>query len=285
MTGDGRPRTGIIAGGGNLPLELARRLAADGPPPFVIRMVGEAGPELRAFDGVDLELENLAHSVSALKKAMVSRIVFAGSVGRRPKVSALRIPLSLWPYVPGIALKLTRGDNDLLAHCVRKFEGMGLTVIGAHDILPDHVIAEGRAGAVDAPKAAAASLDVAVRACLAIGRLDIGQAVVAVGRRIVAVEGLEGTDAMLGRVADLRRLGRIAADAPAIMVKLAKPAQELRADMPTIGPVTVDSAREAGIVSIHVSAGSTLMMEAAATLAKADAAGIAIIGFIPDASQ
>jgi DUF1009 family protein len=283
MNGRARVRTGIIAGGGSLPLELAKRLSSDGgQPPFVIRMIGEAGPEMQAFDGVDMALENLAHSLAAFRKAGVSRVVFAGAVGRRPRISALRIPFSLWPHLPGVALKLKRGDNDLLSHLVSKIEAQGISIIGAHHILPDHVVPEGRAGQSSPPVAAAGDLRHVVEACLAIGRLDIGQGVVAIGRRIVAVEGAEGTDAMLHRVAALRESGRLPADAPAILVKLAKPGQELRVDMPTIGPVTVESALKAGVAALYVSAESTLMMQAAETLAKADAAGIAIVGIRPE---
>jgi UDP-2,3-diacylglucosamine hydrolase len=180
---------------------------------------------------------------------------------------------------------LSRGDNDLLSFLVRLMERHGITIVGAHEILPDHVAPFGRAGVKGVSERQSTLAADAIKAALAIGRLDIGQGVVAIGRRIVAVEGAEGTDAMLARIAELRLLGRVHATEPAILAKLAKPEQELRADMPTIGPKTIEGAKAANIAQIYLSANAALIMEAGRTIAAADAAGIAIIGVDAKAFQ
>jgi UDP-2,3-diacylglucosamine hydrolase len=275
-------RHAIFAGRGSLPIELAARLVANGEKPFVIRMTGEAGPELADFDGIDLPLERIAHALPAMRKAGVSHVVLAGGVNRRPRWQALRAPWSLMVEIPRIAAMLASGDNDLLAFIVRLLERHGLTMVGAHSILPDHVVPSGPAGRVKVHTLNPGDIASAVSAARVIGAADIGQAIVAVGRRIVAVEGAEGTDAMLARVAQLRASGRIDDKAPALLAKFAKPGQELRADMPTIGPATIDGAKAAGVTVILVGADNTLMMEAGETLRRADAAGIAIVGHEPE---
>ncbi|MCU0830134.1 MAG: UDP-2,3-diacylglucosamine diphosphatase LpxI [Rhizobiaceae bacterium] len=277
-------RHAIIAGRGSLPVELARRLAANGDNPFIVRMEGEAGPEMTAWDGVTLSLERIAFSLPEMRKAGVTHVIFAGGVNRRPRWQALRAPWSLLPEVPRLAAKLASGDNDLLSYLVGLVERNGMRMVGAHTVLPDHVVPLGPAGAVSANALNTGHVETAVAAARAIGAADIGQAVVAIGRRIVAVEGAEGTDAMLARVAELRRIGRINGEAPGLLAKFAKPGQEMRADMPTIGPATIDGARAAGILAILVSADQTLMMEAGETVRRADAAGIAIIGHAVEGS-
>lgn len=276
-------RIGIVAGRGRLPVELAERLQRDGMKPFIVRMAGEAGEALDAHDGTTLALERIAYAIPALKAAGVTDVILAGGVNRRPVLGAVRAPLSLLPQLPRFLGMLTRGDNDLLSFIVSVLESKGITVIGAHSVLPDHVMPNGALGRIKPNAQCAASAGKATEAALEIGRLDIGQAVVVQGRRIIAVEGAEGTDAMLARVAELHRNGRIPAGRPAVLAKFAKPGQELRADMPTIGPDTITGAQAAGIEAIYLSAGNTLVMDVAQTREAADAAGIAVMGVEPGA--
>ena len=111
-----------------------------------------------------------------------------------------------------------------------------------------------------------------------LGRLDVGQGAVAVGGRIVALEGVEGTDAMLARVQGLRAEGRISQRRKGVLVKLCKPQQDLRADLPTIGVSTVANAKAAGLAGIAVEAGRALVVEREAMIVAADAAGIFVVG-------
>ena len=233
-------------------------------------------------DCVLLPVEKIAFALPILKKAGANRVIFAGGVKRRPKPSSLRVPMSLWLEIPSILVALGRGDDSLLVALVNMFERHGMKIIGAHEVLPDHVAPNGViAGAK--PKA---SIEPAIRAGILaatiIGAQDIGQAVVAMGRRVIAVEGIEGTDQMLARVAALRAEGRIQRGAELVLVKLAKPKQELRADMPVIGPTTIEGCKSAGITLICISAGSTLMMDVAQTLEQAKSAGLSIFGVNPE---
>jgi DUF1009 family protein len=112
-----------------------------------------------------------------------------------------------------------------------------------------------------------------------LGRLDIGQSVVAIGGRVVAVEGIEGTDELLARVADLRKRGRIKAAArEGVLVKAAKPQQDLRVDMPTIGPKTLRLAAAAGLAGIAVAAGRVMIVDRPTVVAEADAQRMFLVG-------
>lgn len=278
-------RTAIIAGNGLLPVILARRLAENGHSPIIIGVEGEADAALGCYDLTVLPLEKIAYSLPLLKTKGAAQIVFAGGVRRRPRPLALRVPVSVWRDVPAALLALKRGDDGLLAAMVAMFERHGFTVVGAHQILPDHVAAYGVISGVKPKTSMHAAIDTGVRAAKAVGAMDIGQAVIAVSRRVIAVEGLEGTDQMLARVAALRASGRLEARAKPVLIKLAKPGQELRADMPVIGAATLEACRVAGISLIVISAGSTLILDVEQTLDAAQSAGISIMGINPDEWQ
>ena len=274
----GAIRYGLVAGNGSLPVAVAERLAAQGHSPLVARIAGEADPVLARFDGDEFTLERIASVVPAMSNAGVTHAIMAGGVRRRPRIADLRVPRALWLDLVQVVPGLRSGDNALLTVLVRVFERHGMAVVGAHTVLPDHVASVGQIGAC-APRASDnAAADAAIAAARAIGTLDIGQAVVAVGTRIVAVEGVEGTDAMLARVRQLREDGRVDASRPAVLAKMLKPNQDARADMPTIGPHTIANAAAAGVRRICISADGTLIMNVADTIRLADEAGIALVG-------
>jgi UDP-2,3-diacylglucosamine hydrolase len=275
-------RYGIVAGNGLLPLTLATRMAENGGNPFIIGIEGEAGAALHSFDFVTLPLERIAYSVPLFKKNSVTHVVFAGGVKQRPKPLGLRVPFSLWPDLPAALLALKRGDDGLLAAMVQMFERHSIKIIGAHEILPDHVAPFGVIAGSKPAKKLNPTIRAGVSAAKMIGAHDIGQAVVALGRRVIAVEGIEGTDQMLARIAGLRAEGRLNGQAQPVLIKMAKPNQELRADMPVIGPATIEGCKAAGIALICLSAGSTMIMDVARTIQDAKLAGIDILGIDPD---
>ncbi|MGL4406278.1 MAG: DUF1009 domain-containing protein, partial [Notoacmeibacter sp.] len=100
-------RYGIVAGNGILPLTLAKRLKENATPPFIVSIAGEAHSDLSQYSGTALPLEKIAYSLPVLKQHGATHVVFAGGVKQRPKPLALRVPLSLWPEVPGAVYALT----------------------------------------------------------------------------------------------------------------------------------------------------------------------------------
>ena len=157
--------------------------------------------------------------------------------------------------LPRLVRALRKGDDGVLRALVGHIEAGGIKVVGAHEILPDLLAAEGRIAGGTPLKADWRDIEAASTAARAIGALDIGQGAVAIGGRVIAVEGIEGTDGLLDRAGNFARMAGIAGSRRGVLVKCAKPGQELRADLPAIGPATVDGAHAAGLAGIGLEAG------------------------------
>ena len=179
------------------------------------------------------------------------------------------VDLGTLRLLPRILKAMVGGDDQVLGNLIGYLEERGFRVIGAHEVAPE-LVAE--AGQLAGPRAAQATLDdarVAMAAARAIGERDIGQAAVAVNGLVVAVEAAEGTDAMLERVGDLHAMGRVKWSGRAgVLAKCSKPQQDLRVDMPTIGPRTVTGVVKAGLAGIVIEAGRVMIAERAETLAR-----------------
>ncbi|RVA96121.1 UDP-2,3-diacylglucosamine diphosphatase LpxI, partial [Mesorhizobium sp. M7A.F.Ca.CA.004.02.1.1] len=250
-------RVGIIAGGGSLPVEVAAGSAEQGYPPFVILMEGEVDriAELSRYDHESLALEGIGSLVPLLRRHRITHLVLAGEIKRRPRLLALRPSLSLLAVIPLVVMALARGDDGLLKVLARGLEARGVKVVGAHEVVPNLVAAEGVLTKAEPRKLDWRDIEAGLAAAKAIGALDVGQAAIAVGGRAIALEGIEGTAGLLDRAKLLRGHGRIAGKTRGVLVKCAKPGQELRADLPSIGPQTVEAAHAAGLAGIAVEAG------------------------------
>jgi DUF1009 family protein len=280
---DGRGRIGLIAGGGSLPAELARRLCERGEEPFVLAIAGEV-PECSAIPTNEcrtIALEEIGEVIGLLKKAGVSRIVLAGTIGRRPRLRDIRWSWGLIAMLPRLVPALKRGDDGALRAVIAHLEAHGIAVVGAHELVPDLLAEAGVLTRVRPRPEDRQDIAAARAAARAIGALDIGQAAIAIGGRAVALEGIEGTDGLLERMETLRGHGRIAGQVRGVLAKFAKPIQELRADLPAIGPATVEGAARARLAGIVVEAGRSLILERERTIDAADRLGLFILALEP----
>lgn len=279
-------RLAIIAGNGRLPVDLAQNVAAGGHQPFLVIIEGEVEPSspLMAFEHEKLVLEQVSELIPLLKRRKISHAVLAGGIERRPDWRAIRPTLSFFKFLPKLIAALRRGDDGVLRALVRAIESAGIKVMGAHEIVPDLLASAGPMTRTLPLKSDWRDIDAAIEAARAIGRLDIGQAAVAVGGRAVALEGIEGTDGLLQRMRALRPHGRIAGVTRGVLAKCAKPGQELRADLPAIGPATVEAAHAAGLAGIAVEADRSLVLESSKVIERADELGLFVIG-IKDAGE
>ncbi|MBE7185535.1 MAG: UDP-2,3-diacylglucosamine diphosphatase LpxI [Methylobacterium mesophilicum] len=273
-------RVGVIAGEGRLPLDVAEQLQEAGASPFIVLAGDEArtAPGLLGFDHAELPPERIAELVPLLKKNRVATVVMSGAITRRPNWRTFRPSMRLLTLVPTIARALVKGDDGLLRVLVRFLEENGFTVVGAHEIAPQLLAPLGPLTSAKPTAGDARDLQAALVAAQTIGAIDVGQAAVAIGGRAIALEGIEGTDGLLDRVAALRGHGRLANAKRGVLVKCAKPEQEMRADLPTIGPDTVLRAHKAGLAGIGVEAERSLVLDLPEVRKEADRLGLFVVG-------
>lgn len=272
-------RLAIVAGGGLLPHYLADAARRNGEDPLIIQLIDEPAPEWPGFDVEHASVGDFAGMRDCFRRYSVSRVVLSGSVRRRPEWRQIRPTLGFLAQVPFVLRTLRRGgDNAVLEMVIGLLEALGCKVIGAHEIAPDLLADAGPVGRHAPDHEAEEDIRVAIDAALQLGRLDIGQGAVAVGGRVVALEGPEGTDAMLARVAELRANGRISSRRKGVLVKLAKPQQDERADLPALGLTTLKNASLAGLAGIVGEAGRSLVLDRAELARAADASGMFVFG-------
>ncbi|EJM98073.1 UDP-2,3-diacylglucosamine diphosphatase LpxI [Phyllobacterium sp. YR531] len=273
-------RTAIVAGNGSLPVAVAASLREQGSNPLIVTIKGEADPELYAGDHAEISIVELGGLMKILKSENITNVVLAGGIKHRPEFRAALKPgngnlVALYRFMRAFRL----GDDGLLRAVVATIESYGFRVLGAHEIVPDLLApAPGTITRKKPTQEGIENIQAARKAAVLIGSLDIGQAAIAIGRRVVALEGVEGTDAMLQRVADLRQAKRINRKG-GVLVKCAKPQQEVRADLPAIGVSTVENAVKAGLSGIAVETGRTLILGYGETIAAANATGLFIQTF------
>ncbi len=271
------PRTlGIIAGGGPLPSQVARAAQAADRPVFLVGLEGFADRALLTpFSHKVIRLGAIGSILSALREQGVQDLVLVGPV-RRPSMLDLRPDAEGMKLMGRIGRAAFGGDDGLLAAVVRVLGEEGFRVIGAHEILTEAVGPRGQLTATGPDAQAQADIQRGITVALALGAVDVGQGCVVQAGVVLAVEAIEGTDAMLARASGLARPGP-----GGVLVKLVKPGQDRRADLPTIGPGTIAAAAAAGLRGIAFEAGGTLITDRAATIEAADAAGLFLVGVEP----
>jgi UDP-2,3-diacylglucosamine hydrolase len=268
----------ILAGSGQLPLQLVRHLEQAGRDHRVLAFRGFVIPEVRRRADVTVDLLDLRSIMRALDDWQPDSVTLAGAV-RRPGISALLGAYSLLRNRQDVKEVIARGDDQVLRGAVRLLEEHGHRVVGAHELAPTLTAPQSLKGSVEPSDEDRRAIGVGLDVLNALSAFDIGQAAVVADRRVLAIEGPEGTDRMLRRVRRQRQSlfalrGRREGG---VVVKAAKRGQDLRVDMPAIGPRTVMEAARAGLSGIAVGAGSTLVLDQKETLASADRLGVFVV--------
>ena len=273
---------GIIAGGGPIPVMLAEQCLADRRPFFIAGIIGAASAAITRYPHQWVGIGAVGRLMRGLRQHGCEEVVFIGPV-RRPDLRHLKLDWGGMRFFPRYLRSALGGDDQLLRALVAEFERHGFRVIGAHELLADICAPAGILGAV----APGPDDHIDIKRALAVGRqigaLDIGQATVVCGGVVLAVEAAEGTDAMLTRCARLPRGLRATPEAnggkrQGVLVKLPKPGQERRIDMPAIGVTTLRLAAAAGLAGIGFEAGGALLVDVTAMISEADRQGMFLIG-------
>jgi DUF1009 family protein len=267
---------GVIAGGGSLPLRVVQAASAMGRPVHVVVLEGHGDPA--AYVGqshVTLRWGLAAQMLSWLKQHGVREVVLAGTVAR-PSLLSLRPDAASMKLIGRIGRAAFNGDDSILRAVMKVLGEEGFEVVGAQALLTG-LLPEAALLAGPMPDdVARADIARGLAVCHAMGAVDVGQAVIVQQGLVLGVEAIEGTDALILRAGALKREG----PAP-ILVKALKPTQSKLADLPTIGPKTVETARTAGLRGLAFQANGTILLERDATIAAAEAAGIFLLAFNP----
>jgi DUF1009 family protein len=291
----------LFAGRGDLPKAVADSLhemplvfALDDTPPDAVE------------PALTFRLEHLGRLLGELRARGVTEICFTGAV-RRPRIELAEIDAATLPLVPALQRAVQPGDDGALRAIMTVFEQAGFTVRGAHEIAPDLLPPDGVLGAVEPHGAIGIERLTARRVLSDMARIDEGQACVIRGEEILAREDARGTDAMLTDLAKPRatamppsddpfnwimdQVGEVLDDAAdwlsgdaaekarlkgagGVLVKGPKPGQDRRADLPTIGPRTIDAAAAAGLRGVVLASAGVMVLHRAEVVRRADAAGL-----------
>lgn len=270
---------GIVAGSGVLPFSVAELLRARGIAPFLFAIRGFCDPvRVAQFPHHWVALGQVGRLTRLMRSEGCGDIVFIGGLVR-PALSEVRLDWGTLRAIPAIAAALRGGDDHLLIGISRIFEQHGFRVVGIKDVAPELLMPEGSITRRAPDTEAIADIAKGRELMRAISPFDVGQGVVVIDGHVVAVEDIEGTDGLLARVTRLRAEKRIRAKpGRGVLVKMPKTQQDLRFDLPTLGPKTIEGVIAAGLAGIGIVAGQTLVAEADVMTAKADQAGLFVTG-------
>jgi hypothetical protein len=269
-------KIGIIAGGGQFPLLFARAARAQGRQVFVAAHKGESSPELEeAADAICwVKLGQLGKIISFFRRAGVKEAVLLGTITKT------RIFKDIWPDLKGLTLwnriKI-RQDDQILRAVAEALRDEGIDILESTLYLQHLLFPK---GVLTRKKPTPEQLDdirFGWRMAREVGRLDIGQCVVVRDRTVLAVEAIEGTDAAIQR-------GGALGKEQAVVVKVKKPGQDFRFDLPAIGTKTIASMEQVKAAVLAVEAGQALFFDGAAVIELADRAGLVVVGIEEKAS-
>jgi DUF1009 family protein len=276
---NGETALAIICGGGSLPFALADAAMRRGRRVVLFALREWADPErVAAYPHHWSWIGQFGRFLRLAAQEGCGDVAFIGSVVR-PSLWQIRPDLGAIRLMPQLVRLFRGGDDHLQSGIGRLFEQHGFRLLGPKDIAPELLMPPGALGAHMPGEQERTDIARGLALLNATSPFDIGQAAVVANNQVLALEGPEGTDQMLARVAELRRSRRINTPiGTGVLIKAAKLGQDQRIDLPVIGPPTVGAVSAAGLAGIAVVAGSTIVAEPERIAAAADGAKIFVIG-------
>jgi len=270
-------RIGIIAGHGRFPFLVAEGARRAGHEVVVVGLRGLADPALRLladrfyWSGV----VRLGRWIRIFRRERVDRAIMAGSVRKREMYGRFRLlrylpdwtTIRIWFFVAP-----DRRNDTLLRAAADEMQRKGVPLGNSVEYCPEHMAPEGQMTRRGPSPAQLRDIEFGWRIAKELGRLDIGQSVAVKEQEVIAVEAIEGTDDMI------RRAGQLCRSGGWCLIKVAKPEQDMRFDVPTVGVHTIENLHTHGAAVLVVEAGKTLMVDRDQVLAAADRLGIVVVG-------
>lgn len=258
-------KLGIIAAKGDLSKKLIE-YAKDEFEIFVVAIYGETAPNLlENIDHVWINIGEIGRAVDAMKSASVKNIIFVGSLSK-PDILKLKVDSMGAKLLAKIAKDKIFGDNKLLSSITKFLEDQDFKVLGVDEILKDLVVPAKEFTTVLPNEQDRADIELAIKVVKALGALDVGQGAIVENGIVIGVEALEGTDELISRCSILKR----SKSCGGVLVKLSKPGQELRIDLPTIGINTVKNIYKAGFKGIVIEANRAIFLDQKEVIAYAN---------------
>lgn len=262
-----------------MPFAVADSLIARGINPILFALKGACDPvAVERFRHHWISVGQIGRAVKLFRAENCRDLVFIGTLVR-PALSEIRLDWGTLRVIGRVWAAFRGGDDHLLSGIGRIFEQDGFRMVGVKDVAPDLLMPEGCLTQARPDEDAAADIAKGRDVLRALSPFDIGQAAVVMDGHVVGVEDIEGTDGLLARVARLRDEGRIRAKpARGVLVKAPKSRQDLRFDLPTIGPRTIEGAIKAQLAGVAIVAGNTIVVEPQTMIDAADAARLFVTG-------
>ncbi|MEM9852689.1 MAG: UDP-2,3-diacylglucosamine diphosphatase LpxI [Pseudomonadota bacterium] len=268
----------IVAGDGDLPRLLAEHCARSGRAHLVVLFAGDDPAWAANHPVLRAEFEKPARLFKALRAGGFAHVTFAGSM-RRPQLQPLRFDWKMLRLAPTLLPALKSGDDATLSAITAIFTHEGMEIVGAHDVLAALLAPAGVQTVAKISKADWADIKRGFEIAEASGAMDVGQGAVVAQGLCLAVESIQGTDAMLHWVGETAAPFRPdPRGARGVLCKVPKPGQDWRVDLPAIGPDTMRAAARAGLAGVAVQAGGILVLGLSETVTAADEAGVFLVG-------
>lgn len=271
------PPLAIVAGAGPLPFEAAEAIRGRRPV-FVFAIDGEADEAPPGIETHRLGYGQIGRMLKLMQERECKDLLFLGAIRKRPDYTRILGDLYTLKLVPRIVAAAVGGDDTIVRNVLALFESEGYRVVSVAEAVPELLAPAGQLGR-HAPGAGHQSdIELGIGFLDAASPFDVGQAVIVADGRIIAVEGAEGTDAMIERCVGIREARRFRARRGAgVLVKRAKRNQDMRADVPVVGAGTLRHVLEAGFGGIAIEAGRTILAERRAMIEMADRAGAFVV--------
>lgn len=269
-------KLGIVAGGGSLPGLLIDHCQQIGRPFYVLAIEGNA--DRAAFDNkIAHQWIRIGQAGTGFKRfceEKIEEVVMIGTI-HRPTLTDLMPDLRTAAFFAKIGFKAL-GDDGILRALVNEIESENMRVVGVHEVIPELLVKEGVLSKIKPDKQAMADIARGTEVAFALGKLDVGQSVITQQGLVLGVEGIEGTDELIKRCGAYQRKG-----SGGVLVKIRKPQQDMRIDLPTIGTKTVENAHQSGLRGIAVHSGNALIVDEAEVIKLANKYKMFIIGINP----
>ncbi len=262
-----------------MPFAVADSLVARGVNPVLFALRGSCDPvKVARFRYHWISIGQISRLTRLLRSENCRDLVFIGTLVR-PALSEIRLDWGTLRVIPRVLAAFRGGDDHLLSGIGGILERDGFRMVGIKDVAPELLMPEGCLTRASPDQNATADIAKGREVLHALSPFDIGQAAIVIDGHVVGVEDIEGTDGLLARVARLRAEGRIRArTGRGVLVKAPKSGQDLRFDLPTMGPRTVEGAAAAQLAGIAIVAGNTIVVEPQTVIDAADAASLFVTG-------